>query len=127
MCIRDRDQIDALKKYAPSFEKNLDKGYTAFWEYVPKIYTQFKETLRGEGLVYNGMLMRDIVQKLENGELELFKDHKVNVFIGLNALSQSEQKILKYFKQNSETLFYWDYDSYLVQQKFTDKNRKRCV
>ncbi|WP_288945763.1 PD-(D/E)XK nuclease family protein [uncultured Porphyromonas sp.] len=119
-----QDQIDALKKYAPNFEKNLDKGYTAFWQYVPEIYTQFKETLRGEGLVYNGMLMRDITQRLENGELKLFKEPKVNVFIGLNALSQSEQRILKHFKENSETLFYWDYDSYLVQQKFTDKNRK---
>lgn len=121
------NQVDALEHFAPNLRMNLDKGYSEFWKHVPEIYAQFKTILEKEKLTYNGMLMRNIVEKLENGELDLFKDNKVNVFIGLNALSKSEQKILKHFKENSKTLFYWDYDSYLLKQKFTQKSRKESL
>lgn len=119
-----QDQIDALSKFALDFNKHLDSGYSQFWKQMPNIYARFKDNLRNEGLTYNGMLMRDIVEKLQKGEIELFKEPKVNVFIGLNALSKCEQSILRYFREHSDTLFYWDYDSYLLQQKFTQKSRE---
>lgn len=118
------EQIDALQKFVKvDLKESFDKGYAEFWLKMPRIYNSFKELLRSIGLAYNGMLLRDVLEHLEKGELDILNDGKINVFIGFNALSLSERKLLKFFKDNGEALFYWDYDNDLLKKSFTEKAR----
>ncbi len=121
-------QIDALQRFVKvDLDKSFDRGYAEFWSKMPWIYHRLKQVLREEGLAYNGMLIRDILERLESHEIDICCDGKVNVFVGLNALSLSEQKLLKYFSEHSETLFYWDYDNDLLKKRYTDKARSENV
>lgn len=122
-------QIVAMQQFVQgNLTSNLSQQYTNFWAKVPEIYRVFRERLKEEGLYYNGMLMREITEQIKAGELNLFEhDQKVNVFVGFNALSTCEQMILRHFREESEALFYWDYDNYLLKQSFTEKSREESM
>ncbi|TFH97501.1 PD-(D/E)XK nuclease family protein [Porphyromonas levii] len=114
------EQIEALTRFVKIMKdgaKQFDREYSGFWAKVGYIYSELNLRLSQEGLTYTGRLMREVVeQKNPLGE------DKVNVFVGLNGLSMSEQKVLRLFPEG--TLFYWDYDSDLLQKSFTEKSRE---
>lgn len=120
----DEEQLDALRRFVRTLDtnKSYDKGYTSFWQKMPRLYNRLKTRLTERGLIYNGMLMRFIAEQLRDEELDLFGDKRVNVFVGLNALTESEQTILDSFRQNG-ALFYWDYDLELLRKPFSDRFR----
>lgn len=120
----DRDQIEALNKFINiDLTQKIGKKFDSFWALVPEIYSQFKSVLREETLTYHGMLMRDIIERIEEEQIDFASDGKINVFVGLNALSLSEQKVLKLMKERTENLFYWDYDSDLFNHSFIEKSK----
>lgn len=45
------------------------------------------------------------------------------MFAGFNALSTCEQMILRHFREESEALFYWDYDDYLSKVALRKEQR----
>lgn len=119
------DQIEALSHFVKIIKegekkKPFDKEYSGFWSKVGLVYSELKHRLKQERLSYTGMLMREIAE----GE-NVLGDDKTNVFVGLNGLPMSEQKILKLFPKGS--LFYWDYDSDLLQKSFTEKSREMQI
>lgn len=108
-------QLNALKQFIKSKrnESPFDKSFSDFYNTLSHLYENYKTKLREENLAYNGMIIRDTIEKIEAGSLNLCSDEKYNVFVGLNALSKAEKEILSHFKKSGKTTFYWDYDSSL--------------
>ena len=60
------------------------------------------------------MLYRSAADNIANGQGEPDLKRRY-VFVGFNALSECEKRMLKYINLNAKSCeFYWDYDSYYV-------------
>ncbi|MDO4771183.1 PD-(D/E)XK nuclease family protein [Porphyromonas sp.] len=97
--------------------KPLLKNFLNFWDGLYDLYVDYKQSLKNLGIGYDGMIMRDICDKIESEDTSLGDDGVINVFVGLNALTPCEHRILKHLKESSQTLFYWDYPSIPLKDK----------
>lgn len=72
-----------------------------------------------EGKGYEGMIFREVVESMERGESPDLPYEQI-VFVGLNALSVSEERFLAQLQKRKIADFYWDY----VSDKVTDPDNK---
>ena len=117
------EQIAAIRSFWSSFYPRNDspnqKEFLAVWEVLYGLYEEFRETLAAEGKGYEGMIFREVVERLEQGE-PLDLSYEQIVFVGLNALSVSEERFLAQLQKREIADFYWDY----VSDKVRDPNNK---
>ena len=105
------------KEEATKKMQEMKKRFLDFWIKLPDIYRRAKSLMKGEGLAYEGMMLREAVRQIEEGELNLTDDGMITVFVGLNAQTPAMYKILDHFrdsdkdkdKDKDKAIFYWDY------------------
>lgn len=90
--------------------------YFKLFENLSLVYQDLQERLLAKGLAYRGMAYRILASNIETqllGENSIEKYY----FVGLNALSSSEEKIIATLikAQKAETL--WDSDDYYMKQR----------
>ena len=90
-------------------EKNLSKvqeNYISFFEDLYLIYRDFTKTLIDLSLSYQGLAYKIASERIS--------DYKLNAekvwFVGLNALTKSEQVIIDYLKNKDIARVFWDAD-----------------
>lgn len=114
----DKEQKEAIKQFFINFkvdvESKLKERFIRIWEVIGKIYHSFRDELRHEGIAYEGMIYRDVI---ENDNIDTLQYRKY-VFVGFNALNRVERCLFEKIKQRDLALFYWDYDS-----SYTDDER----
>jgi RecB family exonuclease len=81
------------------------------WEKLPKIYEEFNEKLRTEGLAYKGALVREVASHI--AEMD-FSDLKSYWFVGFNALSPAEEAIISTLNEAGKARIFWDADDAYV-------------
>ncbi len=89
--------------------------FLSIWLSLAPVYHRFRERLRELKVAYTGMIYRSAVDNIESGK-GVPDTSRRYVFIGFNALSECEKRMLKYLSTNSECDFFWDYDSYYTSQ-----------
>ena len=90
------------------------RKFLAVWLSLAPIYHKFRERLHELGVAYTGMLYRSAVDNIVSGTAEPDLKRRY-VFVGFNALSECEKRMVRYINNNAESCdFYWDYDSYYV-------------
>ena len=107
------DQKKELRRFFANFDDNpegIRERFMALWAKLNDIYSNFKQRLRAQGLAYEGMLYREVV---ENQQIEIDSNHYV--FVGFNVLQKVEQQLFKRFLKEERASFYWDYDYYYMQ------------
>ena len=89
--------------------------FLGIWLTLAPVYHRLQERLRELKMAYPGMIYRSAVENIEsgNGAPDTSRHY---VFIGFNALSECEKRMLKYLSTNSCCDFFWDYDSYYTSQ-----------
>ncbi|MDR1938841.1 MAG: PD-(D/E)XK nuclease family protein [Tannerellaceae bacterium] len=116
-------QIAAIRAFWSSFYPKNDspnqQSFLAVWQILYDLYTGLRETLAAEDKGYEGMIFREVVERMQKGETFELPYNQV-VFVGLNALSAAEEKLLFLLQKRGIADFYWDYAS----AKVTDKNNK---
>lgn len=87
----------------------LQKKFNDIWKNLGPLYHAFRDSLRKDGLAYEGMLYRDVVE------------HKVSdfhykhyIFVGFNLLQKVEQRFFRQMREAGIAEFYWDYDTYFM-------------
>ncbi|MDO5036025.1 MAG: PD-(D/E)XK nuclease family protein [Porphyromonas sp.] len=119
----DDEQQEALRRIVPILKNDERRGimtehFREFWAKMPMLYDRTRARLEEKGLAYEGMVYRQIAESLSSDGDDipaLTNDGVTNVFVGMNALTNAEYRILEYFKRSDpNTLFYWDYDSFLL-------------
>jgi hypothetical protein len=108
------DQVAAIRSFWTTFHPKGDtpnqKTFLALWEILYTLYSELRESLIHEGKGYEGLIFREVVERMKAGEdFELPYDQLV--FVGLNALSVSEECLLDELAKKGIADFYWDYAS----------------
>lgn len=117
------EQIAAIRSFWSSFYPRGDtpnqQQFLAVWQVLYDLYEEFRATLAAEGKGYEGMIFREVVESMERGESPDLPYEQI-VFVGLNALSVSEEHFLAQLQKREIADFYWDY----VSDKVTDPDNK---
>lgn len=93
----------------PSVTKN---EFLLLWRRLPQVYSEFVRVLGKQGAGYEGLIQRDVADRLEKKAPEAAVAANV-VFAGFNALTRAEETLLcEYVKQGARV--FWDYDAYYV-------------
>lgn len=120
--LHDFDSVDFLteeqKELLTRFFKNFDgdhksplkENFASLWNVLASIYSSYREALRGEGIAYEGMLYRDVAEHFDPAGLKA----KMYVFAGFNLLQKVEQRLIEELAREKKAIFYWDYDSYYM-------------
>lgn len=95
-------------------ESNLQQAFQSIWSILGEVYTAYKLRLNEQKLSYPGMLMRGVIEKAKENE-NCFSKYHTYIFAGFNVLNKCEEKLFKLLE--SKSLFYWDVDSYYVDDK----------
>lgn len=88
--------------------------YFKLFENIDTVYANLRHRLNEKGLVYRGMAYRMLAENVEHYLLDK-NQHSKYYFVGFNALSDAEEKIIRTLlkkKDFAETI--WDSDSYYL-------------
>lgn len=106
------EQVQAIRSFWSSFYPKGDspnqQHFLELWEILYDLYAGLRTSLAKDGCGYDGMIFREVVEQLEKEPMSDFPFDQV-VFVGLNALSVSEERLLLALQKKGVANFYWDY------------------
>lgn len=109
-------QIALIRQFWDSFQ-NQGRGhqekFLKFWQILYPLYDAFRGSLNVSGMAYSGMLYRKVAEKLD----VIAIPEKQYVFIGFNAFTKTEEKLIKHFVSEFGARIYWDIDAYYLEDK----------
>lgn len=108
-------QIDAIrqfwKNFIPVSEEKTKEQFIATWKVLFDVYSEFVIQLKAESLGTEGMICREVAEKLKN-KLQIPEWESKNfVFVGFNALNPCERMLMLELQNRNKADFYWDYES----------------
>ena len=122
-CVNSRDLFSHLSdlKRIENWYLDIDKhqqdiqDYLGFFKSLPKIYTQLKRKLLEKRVAYSGLAQRLLAENPETIAVWLsqIKKQKI-IFVGLDALTISQEKIIDYCLKRNLCDVFWDTDSYFL-------------
>lgn len=115
------EQKDMLKTFFTNFTDShnteLKKRFLAMWSHLLDIYNDFRSRLYSEGIAYEGMLYRDVIEN----NATAFTYNKY-LFVGFNFLHKVEQDLFLLLKKQGMAAFYWDFDNYYMPKSASEAN-----
>ena len=113
----ERERLGNFWKTLSDKEKTPNQHeFIRLWEDLNGVYEKLKSSLLSEGLAYEGMLYREVVEQIIKNSPSLF-DGKHFVFVGFNALNRCEEKLFDYLQSTGKASFYWDFDNYYLEDQ----------
>ena len=94
--------------------------FLQIWNILYPLYQSFRTSLRAKGMAYEGMVYRDLLDRLGDQSVEevfaaVFKEDSDFIFVGLNALSESEKLLLRQLRDSGKAQFCWDWSGDMIQ------------
>lgn len=114
----DEQQWTVIQRFFKDISTNrtqLKEAFFSIWNILGTVYSQFRQKLQAEGLAYDGMLFRAVVEEMQANGVVAFPQEKY-AFVGFNVLTKCEKTLFKILKQNDKALFYWDFDDYYMAE-----------
>ncbi|MEE0266651.1 MAG: PD-(D/E)XK nuclease family protein [Bacteroidales bacterium] len=113
-------QKELLNNFFTIFEQNTDlkNNFKEIWNCLFDIYCHFKEKLYQQGIGYSGMIYREFLSRIENGEIRF--RNKNFAIVGFNVLNKCEENIFRVLKDEYCVDFYWDYDEYYTNSDYQE-------
>ena len=120
------NQRRAIKRFAGHFRAEdgrltVDLGadgvkvrFLRIWNILYPLYENFRRKLREGDMAYEGMVYRDLADRLETAPVKdildaVFPDTEQYVFVGLNALNACEKALMRKMRDAQIAAFCWDY------------------
>jgi len=111
-------QRNAIKKFWGDFYHNEDKkdnrihtNFLRTWQLLYPMYQAFTEGLLKDQLAYEGLLHKQVIKHLEEQNIAIQQPY---VFVGFNALTESERRLMTYMQKCGCADFYFDYEDKYV-------------
>ena len=105
-------QKEAISQFFHNFSihqvTELKQRFISLWNVLGEVYTRYRQLLREQGIAYEGMLYREVIDRLDVGTLP----YQRYVFVGFNVLNKVEQELFHRLNEAGKALFYWDYDNF---------------
>lgn len=118
------DQLTMLKRFSESFRSDklttVQANFKNLWSKAYDIYQDLNNDLKSDNLAYEGALYREVVENLEQGSDEWLNDFECVAFVGFNAIDKVEEKLFTFLMQKKKALFYWDYDTWYIDNKSSE-------
>jgi hypothetical protein len=117
------EQLEFLQKFWGNFDAKdgINKHkFLELWRQLPEVYSEFRRQLKADGLAYEGMIHRQIADDLISGNIKPESSPHYSTetwFVGFNALTGAEEKILSWFVENTQAEIHWDLDDYYLNNK----------
>ncbi|MEQ9290386.1 MAG: PD-(D/E)XK nuclease family protein [Cyclobacteriaceae bacterium] len=108
-----------IKSFWSGFLPKASKTQSNFlstWRILNALYVKFDEVLRSKGLAYKGMIYKQVATDIANVKSE----NSDMWFAGFNALTSSEEKIIKHFIKERQAKMIWDVDSYYLKDDYQE-------
>ena len=108
-----------------SDEPDVKGKFLMIWNILHDLYELFNKRLMDRGMAYEGMVYRQLAQRLKTESVEdVFNDVWQGdvkfVFVGLNALNECEKMLLRKLRDAGRAEFCWDYSGKIISDP---KNR----
>ena len=108
-----------------SEDPDVKGKFLMIWNILYDLYELFNTRLREKGMAYEGMVYRQLAQRLKTESVEdIFNDVWQGdvkfVFVGLNALNECEKMLLRKLRDAGRAEFCWDYSGKIISDP---KNR----
>ncbi|MAW20834.1 MAG: hypothetical protein CMD16_00375 [Flavobacteriales bacterium] len=87
---------------------HIQRDYLSFFEGMLDWYYDFRESLLADSLAFQGMAYKQAAENIKYAEIKWDKIW----FVGLNALTNSEKKIIDYLKKEDVARVFWDADRF---------------
>ncbi len=112
----DAEQEKAIRRFFQHFSierpTTLKDRFTAIWNVLGAVYKGFRDALSAQGIAYEGMLCRRVVERLDPDKLP----YERYVFVGFNVLNKVEHRLFEQLQRAGRALFYWDYDKFYMEK-----------
>ena len=109
-------QKEALSQFFHNFSidkvTELKQRFISLWNVLGDIYTRYKALLQSQGIAYEGMLYRQVIESLDVESLP----YRKYIFVGFNVLNKVEHRLLTALHEAGKALFYWDYDVFYLNK-----------
>ncbi|HMV10281.1 MAG TPA: PD-(D/E)XK nuclease family protein [Cyclobacteriaceae bacterium] len=117
------EQLEFLKEFWGNFDGKdgaTKHKFLQLWRQLPDVYGEFKRQLKAEGLAYEGLIHREVADAFVAGTIK--PENSPNFsnetwFVGFNALTGAEEKMLTWFVANTNAQIHWDLDDYYLNNK----------
>ena len=86
-----------------------------FYDNIYNWYLDFNKNLRENKLSYQGMPYKEVANEIMNKQIPWKKIW----FVGLNAFTKSETKIIDYLRKENIARVFWDADEYYYMNKYS--------
>ena len=110
------EQREALNQFFRNFsieqETELKRKFTSMWNELGEIYKKYRTRLESQGIAYEGMLYRRVIETLDIEKLP----YERYVFVGFNVLNRVEHTLFSRMQEAGKALFYWDYDLFYLDR-----------
>ena len=120
------EQLAYLEKFWDSVDRKQGdhrEQFLLLWNKLLPIYAHFKEALIAKGIGYGGMIYRQVADNLEKGmvadQLGKYSGRNV-VFVGFNALTKTEERVLSYFVSEFQASIFWDVDPFYIHSNIQE-------
>ena len=113
----DEEQVEAIQQFFQNFSIErrtaLKEKFISMWDVLGDIYQSFRTNLKSQGIAYEGMMYRQVVENLNPDTMP----YDTYVFVGFNVLNKVEHELLSKLNEAHKAFFYWDYDSFYLDKK----------
>lgn len=109
-------QIELIKQFWNAFQRQdrrHQEKFLRFWQLLGPLYKNYQVALDVSGLSYPGKIYRKVAMGLE---LQAVPEKKY-IFVGFNAFTTTEEKLVKYFISEFGAEIYWDIDAYYLEDR----------
>lgn len=100
---------------------DFEKNYLKFFNSLINYYENFKSQLIEKGTTYQGLTYRLLAENIEEKTKNL--EWKKIIFTGFNALTKSEETIIKHLIKTDKAEILWDADKYYLNDNTLENNK----
>lgn len=110
--------IERIQKWSPNNNTTIITQHLEFLKLFPPMYNNFKNALLPQKKATQGLFYRLAPEKLE----DYIKTHKHQsfLFVGLNALNESEKLIISALLEQTGSKIYWDLNDHFFNDNIHD-------
>lgn len=111
-------EAEALSRWEPDSSRPIEatantRSYFRLYETLGKVYYEFRQHLQNQKSAYRGMAYRLLAEDFEQIDTDDLQ-YSHFYFIGLNALSKSEEQIIGRLVKAKKATCFWDTDKWFM-------------
>jgi CRISPR/Cas system-associated exonuclease Cas4 (RecB family) len=107
------EQRALIAQFWKAFERQNEtekERFLKFWQILGLLYQGFQARLKANGLAYSGQLYRQVAENTS----AIASPDKQLVFVGFNAFTLAEEKIITHYLEVHGASIFWDVDRYYL-------------